>query len=201
MTRADDGDAATARQDAPDLLSRFIAQWDGNATPPDRILQTRIEEEIAAGLAVPQWIWPVPGPYNGSSGVERIKGWQITKVALQRGWLDRRACCSICQSRTRVQRHSELYGRPLLARPVCRECHFALHRRFRAPQEWRALCDVQPPTHWIRRLPMSELTNVEARCLEQQANPLGLVAPARDEAGRCFSTNKKAPGPKSERLG
>lgn len=132
--RADGSDADPQRQATPDLLSRLIAEWDGDAPPPDQILQARIEEEIASGLGVPQWIWPVPGPYNGSSGAERIKGWQVTKIALQRRWLDRHAPCSICQSRDRVQRHSELYGRPLLARPVCRECHFALHRRFREPQ-------------------------------------------------------------------
>ena len=122
--------------------------------------------------AVPQWLRPVPGPCHDFSGVARIKGWQITRVALQLGWLDRHAECSICQSRQRVQRHSELYGRPLLCRPVCRDGPFALHRRFRQPAERQSLCDAQRTEHWIRRLPLVELTSDRARKLEQELNPL-----------------------------
>ena len=47
-------------------------------------------------IPIPPHPWPVLGPYNGFSGLERARGWQLTRWAVLAGAIARPVSCSIC---------------------------------------------------------------------------------------------------------
>ena len=143
--------------------------------PPDIEIELLVDQEIAKGCALPRWGWPTPGPYNGATGALRIAGWQKVRIATQRGLLGWPRTCSVCRATTGLHRHAELYGRPMLAKPICRSCHFYVHRRFNRPDEWTTFLARHEKVGWISRLRLGELTVAEGRALEAQIDPLGLA--------------------------
>jgi hypothetical protein len=134
--------------------------------PPDVALGLRVNDEIAAGARLPRWGWPLPGPYNGASGDERVAAWQRVRVAELLGWLVRPASCSICNGGQRLHLHTENYFRPMCVRGVCQRCHFCLHRRFQHPARWKELLGgAGVSARWAREISLTELTRDEAMWL------------------------------------
>lgn len=134
-------------------------------TPADVALERRVTEAIATGASLPRWGWPLPSPYNGATGQERVAGWQLVHLAEQLGWLVRPRSCSICQESRRLHLHTENYFRPMRVRPVCQTCHFCLHRRFRSPDRWLTLIAKVPASgKWAARILLTELTREAAIC-------------------------------------
>lgn len=111
----------------------------GDLPADDLKLQQIVEQMIADGEATPpKWGWPLPRPYRQFSGEDRVRGWQIVKVAEKLGLIPEARQCTICAATSgRIERHNEDYSRPLLAKPICRSCHQKLHLRFRYPDQWR----------------------------------------------------------------
>jgi hypothetical protein len=155
-------------------MSNDTQPWADGDMPEDVRRQREVEDAIRHGAYVPRWGWAVPRSYNGYTGADRIRGWQIVRVAQRMGLLDRPRACSVCGRTSHLHHHSELYGRPLLAQPICKSCHFHLHRRFPQPDEWRAFVARHQDCQWIARIALAELTQAEVRALERQFNPLGL---------------------------
>jgi hypothetical protein len=155
-------------------VSTAIQPWGECDLPEDVLRQREVEEAMGRGAFVPRWGWAIPRPYNGYTGAERIKGWQIVRVAQRMGLLERPRACSVCGRTSNLHHHSELYGRPLLAQPICKSCHFHVHRRFRLPDGWQAFVGKQRECQWIVRLAPVELARTEALALEGQISPFGL---------------------------
>lgn len=105
----------------------------------------------------------------------KVSGWLKVRIATQRGWMEWPRCCSICGTTSGLHRHAELYGRPMLAKPICRSCHFYVHRRFARPDEWTTYLARHEGIAWIVRLRLQELTVSEAKKFESQFNPFGLA--------------------------
>ncbi|MBT2132707.1 hypothetical protein KK137_00035 [Croceibacterium sp. LX-88] len=131
--------------------------------PEDVLIQMQVEKAIAAGHPLPRWGWGTPRPYNGSSGIERIMGWQKLRIAEQLRLLIPANCCSICRTSGAEHRHAECYFRPLAIKQVCRSCHFRVHRRFFDPPRWRAFVEEHSrPGDWAISLRTIELNRDEA---------------------------------------
>ena len=130
--------------------------------PPDRIIEAQVDAAIMEGFPLPRWGWKVPRPYNGSTGPERIAGWQKVVVARRIGLLANDEPCGVCGTSDAPQRHGEIYARPLTAQPICRSCHYHVHRRFREPEQWQERLSTMPAAQWAHALPLVELTRVEA---------------------------------------
>lgn len=141
----------------------------------DRLCEGTAEAWVRSGAYVPEWRWPVPGPYNGASGEERIRAWQLVRVACNKGLMPQPKMCSVCGVQGNVQYHNENYFRPLNARPICNPCHRTLHRRFRFAPTWRGHVNKHGYTGaWFLDLPMRELTREEALRLAEFDNPFDL---------------------------
>jgi hypothetical protein len=86
-------------------------------------------------------------PYNGFSSAERLATNAIQKRAASEGRFVFPTRCSICglsrpdkpKTVGYVYAHLEDYRRPLECHPCCRNCHAALHARFRDPQRWNRI--------------------------------------------------------------
>lgn len=148
---------------------------DGINLAPDIVKLVQVTDAISGGMRLPRWGWPVPGPYNGATGAERIWGWQMTWVANRTGLLPWPERCSVCTKTTNLGLHAELYGRPLLVKAVCRSCHFHIHRRFKASAPWQAYVAKWSHIDWITRLPVTELSREAASALETEFDPFGLT--------------------------
>lgn len=90
----------------------------------------------------PRWVWPVLGPYAGSSGYERIRSWQVEGFLVRNGWLLQAQRCSITGGAKSVVFHSEDYLAPWKPLPVTRGVHIRIHQRFRHPNGWRAFLEA-----------------------------------------------------------
>lgn len=88
-----------------------------------------------------RWRWPLSKPFNGFSGVERVRGWQLSVWLERAGSLTRPTQCDICGSEDRVAFHSETYFHVGRAPALCSRCHRALHRRQIEWREWRAIVE------------------------------------------------------------
>ena len=131
--------------------------------PNDQIVERQVNDAIKGGMALPRWGWPVPRSYNGATGKERIAGWQKVLIAERLGLLPPRGCCSLCAVTVAEQRHTELYFRPIMSMPVCRSCHFAIHRRFNDPRRWQAfLAQRNCASSWSNALRTIELGREDA---------------------------------------
>lgn len=111
----------------------------------DIAIQAEIERMLASGeITAPIWRWPLLRPYGRFSGEERVRGWQLSRLAIQLGYLGEPRNCSICRtSEGKLERHNEDYSRPVLSKPICRSCHRRLHRRFRYPEQWERFIAVR----------------------------------------------------------
>ncbi|AJX20212.1 hypothetical protein X979_4963 [Burkholderia pseudomallei MSHR7527] len=72
---------------------------------------------------LPQWRWPVIGPYNGFSGGARIRGWQLNRFYELNGWLRYDDVCSVTGMAGGAGLHNEDYSRPWNAYPVSKRAH------------------------------------------------------------------------------
>lgn len=130
--------------------------------PPDQIIEAKVDVAISGGHPLPRWGWKVPRSYNGFTGHERISGWQKVVIARRLGFLVNDAPCGVCGAPNAPQRHGEIYSRPLTAQPICRSCHYHVHRRFREPDQWLERIASLPAAKWVHALPLVELTRMEA---------------------------------------
>ena len=131
--------------------------------PRDMLVERQVDDAIAAGVPVPRWGWPIPRSYNGFTGRERVLGWQKLRVAQRLGLAQREPICSVCRRADATQDHTELYARPILSMPVCRSCHFRIHRRFFDPGQWHALLRRRAgEADWASSLRTVELDRQEA---------------------------------------
>lgn len=134
--------------------------------------QREVEAAVAAGLQkYPEWQYPLLRCYLGFSGQDRIEGWKRVWVARRMGLLPAPTTCSVCLTSTqRGQYHCENYSRPLEAKPICRRCHLALHKRFRNPDPWMKLVSsFQTPGCWFRQLtmdPIEPAVEHASRCIK-----------------------------------
>lgn len=134
----------------------------GGNLPDDVLMEQRVDDAIRNGFALPRWGWKVPAPYNGSTGAERVLGWQKVRVAEMLGLLPPRDRCSGCGGLA-AHKHCELYQRPLTSLDVCRSCHFQVHRRFTDPDRWvRFVHDRVEPQSWFRWFSLRPISSADA---------------------------------------
>lgn len=152
--------------------------------PPDILIEREVDRAIEAGCPMPRWGWPIPGPYQGATGHERIAGWQKLRIADQRGLLSLGDACGLCGSPDAPQRHTEIYFRALTSKPICRSCHFHIHRRFKRPDEWRLRIRQSPMAEtWVRQLRTTELTRDDAMAIAVQRDVFAALTNPRRGTG------------------
>ena len=88
------------------------------------------------GYEPPVWRYPALGAYNGFSGQQRVKTWQLGTWLRRRGLLTVAPACELCGRSSRLGLHSENYADVERSVTICSGCHLALHRRFRQPSLW-----------------------------------------------------------------
>jgi hypothetical protein len=102
---------------------------------------------------LPQWHWPLIGPYNGFSGSARIRGWQLLRFYQTNGWLIHNEVCSVTGVAGDIQLHCEDYARPWDAFPVSNRVHRLIHTRRRYPRAWASfVVNEALPGGWITAL-------------------------------------------------
>lgn len=109
-----------------------------------------------ASVRLKEWRWPLTRPYNGFSGEQRVRIWQLTWWARDVGALPTPMRCAICDSGSHVGFHNESYADPWQPIPLCQACHLAVHRRFSAPAAWGRFQDRHRRpgiTQWFELLP------------------------------------------------
>ena len=135
----------------------------GAGVPADVVIERKVNEAIADGHPLPRWGWPLPGPYNGATGPERVYVWQQNRVGQMLGLMPKVDTCSACASRPAEQNHGEIYFRPFALHPICRSCHARVHRRYRSPHTWRQyLEEAVPAGSWLHVLPMQPISREDA---------------------------------------
>lgn len=77
--------------------------------------------------------------YNGFTHEERVRGGQLIRHFIAKGWLARPERCSISGSTDNLQMHCEKYYAPWAPIPISQPIHMALHRRFRQPGPWNRI--------------------------------------------------------------
>jgi hypothetical protein len=106
-----------------------------------------------------KWHWGTLPAYNGFTHEERVRGWQLIMFLVDNGLLAKPTVCCVSGRTDRVQLHSESYyhWQPYA---LNQSIHLALHRRFNAPGNWRAIVRQYAVTgeEWFARL---SLTPVE----------------------------------------
>lgn len=125
-------------------------------------------------VELPDWTFKILRDYNGFSGIERIRGWQLIKWLEMVGMKDR-ASDQRCQvtglytkdspgGRDPVVYHSENYYAPWEQNYyLLRSVHFKLHNRFKSPEEWKnyLVKDLQvwdaSKQKWLFKLPAEEV--------------------------------------------
>lgn len=92
--------------------------------------------------------------YNGFTGKERLRTFEVAKWLAAIGAMPHSGQCSICGSAA-DQQHAEDYFDLTTWMDICRGCHSSLHSRFRTPAAWQRRLDKLevPQDHWSRRLP------------------------------------------------
>ena len=130
--------------------------------PIDIQIERQVDQAILDGWPLPRWGWAIPGPYQGSTGAERVLGWQKMRIAEMMGLLERRLECSGCGAQAH-HRHQEIYQRSLFCPAVCRSCHYRIHKRFMRPVEWSEFLQREVlEQSWLWCLPESPLNRAEA---------------------------------------
>lgn len=141
----------------------------GSNVPADVQIERKVDEVIAGGSVLPRWGWPVPAPYNGATGQERIYVWQQNRIGQMLGLMPKHEICSACQSNKAVQNHGEIYFRPFALEPVCRSCHARIHRRYSSPVTWNAFLNEKAPKgSWLHALPMKPISRENALLIAER---------------------------------
>lgn len=141
--------------------------------PADIVLDRKIHVLIENGHPLPRWGWPVPAPYNGATGAERIFVWQKNHIAWRAGLMPERSSCSVCENRDAEQSHGENYFRPFALMPICRSCHARVHRRFRSPARWSEFLETIKVDNWAQILLPEQLSREDAIKLSKAPDWLG----------------------------
>lgn len=110
-------------------------------------------ENLFSGFIPPAWPYSLLGSYNGFSGDERVRTWQVVTWLRKRGFICLAPRCDLCQGSSRLALHSEDYADLERALTTCTGCHFSLHKRFRYPEAWRRkLSSLERPPEWALAL-------------------------------------------------
>lgn len=113
-------------------------------------------------VKIPKWQYKLLRPYNGFTGIERIRGWQLTRWAINVGILRQPSICSISGEvgdYNVIQYHNENYYDPLAPRQIHKMLHRTLHQRFRNPDKWQMVVDryiANSEDPWFAELPEQE---------------------------------------------
>ena len=86
----------------------------------------------------------------------------MLRVGQQLGLFERAPTCSVCEVAEAAADHQEIYSRPFASMAVCRSCHFAIHRRFDAPERWQHFVLRHPSSNWVHSLKREELCRADA---------------------------------------
>lgn len=147
----------------------------GDSLPEDVLIEHKVDEAIREGFTLPRWGWKVPAAYNGSTGAERVLGWQKVRIAEMLGLLPSQGRCSGCGGEA-AHKHCELYQRPITSLDVCRSCHFQVHRRFAHPDRWLSFLDqCVEPQSWFRWFSLRPLSRKEAFRIASEADPISAL--------------------------
>ncbi|MBU9165259.1 hypothetical protein [Burkholderia multivorans] len=136
---------------------------------------------------LPQWRWPVIGPYNGFSGGARIRGWQLNRFYELNGWLRYDDVCSVTGMAGGAGLHNEDYSRPWNAYPVSKRAHTLIHTRARFGKAWAAFLDSEAlPDTWAKTLssdggvPIADRDCGIVHLLERAPHPAWVVVPEQE---------------------
>jgi hypothetical protein len=136
---------------------------------------------------LPQWRWPLIGPYNGFSGGARIRGWQLNRFYRQNGWLHYDGVCSVTGAVGHVGLHNEDYSRPWTACPVSKRAHTLIHTRARYSNAWaNFLANEALPDTWAKTLSSDGGFSIADRdcgvvhLLEHAPHPQWIVVPENE---------------------
>lgn len=142
----------------------------GDTPPQDVLIEREVDRAIREGFPLPRWGWKTPGPYQGSTGTERVQGWQKVRIAEMLGLLPPRGRCSGC-GEVAEHRHTELYRRPLFSLGVCRSCHLHVHRRFARPDRWQNVLKGRiEPQSWFRAFSLAPMSRQDAVGVASEAD-------------------------------
>jgi hypothetical protein len=91
--------------------------------------------------------------YNGFTGEERLRTFEIAKWLIDLGALQHSGCCDICAGPA-DQQHAEDYFDLTTWMDICRGCHTSLHGRLRTPAAWARRLETHSlaADHWARAL-------------------------------------------------
>lgn len=158
----------------------------GDTPPCDILIAREVDRAIREGFALPRWGWKTPGPYQGSTGAERVQGWQKVRIAEMLGLLPPRGRCSGCGGGAE-HRHTENYMRALFSLPVCRSCHLHVHRRFARPDHWQDLLKMRiGPQSWFRTFSIAPMSRQDAVAVASEADLISAL--------RRYSEGQRADG-------
>lgn len=152
--------------------------------PSDILIEREVEQAIAEGVFVSRWGWPTPRSYNGATGEERIAGWQKVVVARTLGLLPRTGKCEVCRVNDANGSHTEVYLRCMTTKPICRSCHFKLHRHFKDPERWLASIETVPAADWVYCLLTRQLTRSEMLEVAKEPNVFAALASINQREGQ-----------------
>ena len=142
----------------------------GHSPPEDVLIRRRVDAAIRAGFPLPRWGWKTPAPYQGASGAERVRAWQKVMVAEQLGLMPPRERCSGC-GEAADHFHHEIYLRELSCQPVCRSCHYHVHKRFARPQHWLLFLNERvEPQSWFWAFSLAPISRQDAIEIASEAD-------------------------------
>lgn len=110
-------------------------------------------EKLLDGYDPPHWRYPLLGPYNGFTGQQRVRTWELATWLRRRGLFSLGARCDLCGQTERLGGHSENYADIQRTLTLCGGCHLSLHLRFRHPERWlKTLGRLPLVPEWARAL-------------------------------------------------
>ncbi len=136
---------------------------------------------------LPQWRWPLIGPYNGFSGAARIRGWQLTTFYRAKAWLTYGNSCTATGVVGDTQFHNEDYARPWNGYPVSKRTHRLIHIRARCRLAWtNFLANEALPNTWAESLTLDRGIAADVRdctvgmLLGNAPHPEWIVVPEKE---------------------
>jgi hypothetical protein len=133
---------------------------------------------------LPQWRWSPTRSYNGFSGGDRIRGWQLIRLYQANGWLSVPDVCSVTGQAGGTQLHNEDYSRPWDPYPVSKRAHMLIHGRARFTKAWSTFLATEAlPDTWAAALaPQNDTILVEEnfsarKLLDRAPHPDWVVVP------------------------
>lgn len=130
------------------------------AYDPERLLQALPFRPVTPGTGLlegyqpPTWRGPLLKPYNGFSGLQRVRTWELGSWLRRRKKLFLGNACDLCGHDRRLGGHSENYADVERALTLCSGCHLTIHLRFKQPVRWRKALDrLSTVPDWATALP------------------------------------------------